>query len=80
MKIKINCIDLINEAKRDILKYGKNTPCYVYYDDILEYKIATSYNLVFGDTRLSEDLTVQGIQASTLGYALAIFEEQNHPN
>ena len=80
MKIKINCTDLIKEAKRDILKYGKNMPCYVYYDDILGYKIATSFNLVFGGTRLSEELATQGVQTSTLGCALAIFEEQNRPN
>lgn len=78
--IKINCTDLIKEAKRDILKYGKNMPCYVYYDDILGYKIATSYNLVFGEIQLSENLIVQGVQTSTLGHALAIFEEQNRPN
>lgn len=79
VKISHDSEKLIEELKEDILEFGEEYPCWIFYKEVDGFLIFTNYDFDEEDDPIEKEelLEEEHLLKTTFGDALKLFEKQN---
>lgn len=78
-KISYDSEELIEELKEDILEFGENCECHIFYKEVDGRLVFTNYDFDVEEDQIQPEelLPDEHLLKTTLGDALKLFEKQN---